>query len=81
MIYELELFINNNSDKTEKVSIEGNGFMVVDSVDGSLFCVTTSRGGPSLVFPLLRLKQMKQTKGPPKGSMTKIVERKNVTIG
>ena len=47
MVYELEIFNNNGSGKTEVVRAEGSGFIVMDSVDGALFCIVNAQGSPS----------------------------------
>ena len=58
MIYELEIFANSGTGKPEIVRAEGSGFIVMDSVDGALFCIVNAKGSPSLVIPFIRLSKM-----------------------
>jgi hypothetical protein len=59
MIYEIELYVNSMSDKTEKITVEGTGFMTTDTIDGALFSVIGARGAVSLTVPYPRLKSMR----------------------
>ncbi len=81
MIYEIEVFLNNMSDKTEKLIVEGSGFVVTDTVEGSLFSITSATGGPVMVIPYHRLKQMRKISGGRKRSADKPREIKSVTTG
>ena len=81
MIYEIEVFLNNMSDKTEKLTVEGSGFIVTDTVEGALFSITSATGGPVMVIPYSRLKQMRKIGGRGKKVMDKPREIKNVTTG
>lgn len=59
MIYEIELYVNNMSDKTEKIMVEGTSFMTTDTIDGALFSVIGARGTISLTVPYPRFKSMR----------------------
>lgn len=59
MIYEIEVFVNRNSDKAEKITVEGSSFMTTDTIDGALFSVIGSRGNVTLVIPYFSFKSMK----------------------
>lgn len=59
MIYEIELYINNMSDKTEKITVEGASFMTTDTIDGALFSVIGTRGVATLIVPYSRFKGMR----------------------
>lgn len=61
MIYEIELYVNSMSDKTEKITVEGSSFMTTDTIDGALFSVIGPRGTATLVVPYSRFKGMRLT--------------------
>lgn len=63
MTYELEIYKNAMSDKTDIHTVEGTGFIVIDSGDGSLFNIIDSHGRPVFVIPFFRLKQMRMVGG------------------
>jgi hypothetical protein len=59
MIYEIELYINSMSDKTEKITVEGCSFMTTDTIEGALFSVIAARGATALTVPYSRFKGMR----------------------
>jgi len=59
MTYEIELYINSMSDKTEKITVEGSSFMTTDTIEGALFSVIGARGTAALTVPYSRFKGMR----------------------
>lgn len=81
MIYELEIFTNSGTGKTETVRAEGSGFIVMDSVDGALFCIVNTQGSPSLVIPFIRLcKMTKVLKHTKSAKVVKVKDKLNVQL-
>jgi hypothetical protein len=58
MKFELTLYVNEMSQKTEKLVVEGTSFSVVDTSTGPLFVVIGAKSAPVYVCDKSRLHSM-----------------------
>jgi hypothetical protein len=59
MKFELTLYVNEMSQKTEKLVVEGTSFSIVDTSTGPLFVVIGAKSSPVYVCDKDRLHSMK----------------------
>ena len=59
MRYELELYSNDMSIKTEKIEVEGTAVSALDTSDGAMFMVLGSKGAVVYVTAMHRVKSMR----------------------
>lgn len=83
MKYELELYSNDMSTKTEKIEVEGTAVSALDTSDGAMFLVLGPKGSVVYVTAMTRVKQMRLLgKQPKRSNLHAIAGRaKKETVG